>query len=326
MIITPTWGLCAALISDCPHPTPDTRAITERFHRPKVDKYTVVTCVFSIDSRARRSAQSSWMGVETSSATRPLETRLWALLVYVRGCREPHREVFTCAAVRVARYASVWGVCGSLCGVDSDVDDGAREDAPASGDDADPTLARLRDFVARRRAELGLSQRKLAELAGVSLGTATRLERGAGPPRVSTVPKLEDALQWPRGTFQAIRDGEDPPKVPPRPDTGLGRPAASGTRLSATTLRNANQYAQALSIASAVVAITAVCLEVLTSESREPAGRAQALSALDAHMREMESLIAASLPDAESFDDAMEVLREVHQSRESIQKAAESLS
>ena len=43
-------------------------------------------------------------------------------------------------------------------------------------------------------------------------------------------------------------------------------------------------------------------------------------------MREMESLIAASLPDAESFDDAMEVLREVHQSRESIQKAAESLS
>ena len=228
--------------------------------------------------------------------------------------------------VRVARYASVWGVCGSLCGVDGDVEGGAREDAPASGDDADPALARLRDFVARRRAELGLSQRKLAELAGVSLGTATRLERGAGPPRVSTVPKLEDALQWPRGTFQAIRDGEDPPKVPPRPDTGLVRPAASGTRMSATTLRNANQYAQALSLVSAVVAIGAVCLEVLTSESREPAGRAQALGALDAHMREMESLIAASLPDAESFDDAMEVLREVHQSRESIQKAAESLS
>jgi hypothetical protein len=43
-------------------------------------------------------------------------------------------------------------------------------------------------------------------------------------------------------------------------------------------------------------------------------------------MREMESLIAASLPDAESFDDAMAVLREVHQGRESIQKAAASLS
>jgi DNA-binding XRE family transcriptional regulator len=210
--------------------------------------------------------------------------------------------------------------------VDSDVAGGAREDAPASGDDADPVRARLKVFVARRRAELGFSQRKLAELAGVSLGTATRMERGAGPPRVSTVPKLEDALQWPRGTFQAIRDGEDPPKIPPRPDTGLDRPATSGIRTPATALRNANQYAQALSIVSAVVAISAVCLEVLTSEFREPAGRAQALSDLDAHMREMESLIAASLPDAESFDDAMAVLREVHQSRESLQKAAATLS
>ncbi len=111
---------------------------------------------------------------------------------------------------------SVWGgVCGSLCGVDGDVNDGPREDAPASGDAPDPTLGRLRDAVTRRRTELGLSQRKLAELAGgVSLGTATRLERGGeGEPRVSTVPKLEDALQWPRGgTFQAIRDGEDPPE------------------------------------------------------------------------------------------------------------------
>jgi DNA-binding XRE family transcriptional regulator len=221
---------------------------------------------------------------------------------------------------------SVRGVCGSLCGVDGDVDDGAREDAPASDDAPDPTLARLREAVTRRRTELGLSQRKLAELAGVSLGTATRLERGEGEPRVSTVPKLEDALQWPRGTFQAIRGGEDPPKVPPRPGTGLDRPAASGSRVSPTALRNANQYAQALSIVSAVVAISAVCLEVLTSEFREPAGRAQALSDLDAHMREMESLIAASLPDAESFDDAMQVLREVHQSRESIQKAAAALS
>jgi DNA-binding XRE family transcriptional regulator len=227
---------------------------------------------------------------------------------------------------RRARYVSVQGVCGSLCGVDGDVDDGAGEEAPASGVAAEPTLARLRDAVTRRRTELGLSQRKLAELAGVSLGTATRLERGEGEPRVSTVPKLEDALQWPRGTFQAIRDGEDPPKVPPRPGTGLDRPAASGSRMSATTLRNANQYAQALSIVSAVVAISAVCLEVLTSEFHEPARRAQALSDLDAHMREMESLIAASMLDSESFDDAMEVLREVHQSRESIQKAAAALS
>lgn len=215
--------------------------------------------------------------------------------------------------------------------MDGDVEDGAREQAPTSGD-ADPTLARLRECVARRRVELGLSQRSLAELAGVSVGTATRLERGAGPPRVSTVPKLEDALQWPRGTFQAIRDGQDPPKISPRqPSPGDSRPTPTTSpvptsMVSTKALRGANQYAQALSIASAVVAISAVCLDVLTGRLDDADARVRALSGLDAHMRQVESLIAASLPDAESFDDAMAVLREVHQSRESIQKAAQALS
>lgn len=209
--------------------------------------------------------------------------------------------------------------------MEGDIDDEAGKTAPASDDAADPTLVRLRDFVARRRAELGLSQRRLAELAGVSLGTATRLERGAGPPRVSTVPKLEDALEWPRGTFQAIRDGEDPPKVPPRGRAQQAAPA-SPSAASATAMRSATQYGQALSIASAVVAISAICLEVLTSELNEPAARVAALNELDANMRQMESLIAASLPDAESFDDAIAVMREVHESRESIQKAAEALA
>lgn len=203
-------------------------------------------------------------------------------------------------------------------GVEGNTDDEVGETTPAS-DDADPSLVRLRDSVARRRAELGLSQRALAELAGVSLGTATRLERGGGPIRVSTVPKLEDALEWPRGTFQAIRDGQDPPKIPPR-----GRERAVPSPASA--IRSATQYGQALSIASGVVAISAVCLEVLTSDLTDASVRVAALNALDSNMRQMESLIAASLPDADSFDDAIAVMREVHESRESIQKAAESLA
>lgn len=207
--------------------------------------------------------------------------------------------------------------------VEGDTDDEAGEMTPASDDAADPSLVRLRDCVARRRTELGLSQRALAELAGVSLGTATRLERGGGPIRVSTVPKLEEALEWPRGTFQAIRDGQDPPKIPPRPPERTATTPAPGP---ASAMRNATQYGQALSIASAVVAISAVCLEVLTSELNDPSARIAALNALDANMRQMESLIAASLPDAESFDDAIAVMREVHESRESIQKAAESLA
>lgn len=206
-------------------------------------------------------------------------------------------------------------------GVEGNTDDEVGETTPASDDAADPSMVRLRDCVARRRAELGLSQRALAELAGVSLGTATRLERGGGPIRVSTVPKLEDALEWPRGTFQAIRDGQDPPKIAPR-GRERAAPAAPGP---ASAIRNATQYGQALSIASAVVAISAVCLEVLTSDLADASARVAALNALDSNMREMESLIAASLPDADSFDDAIAVMREVHESRESIQKAAESL-
>nr|WP_205267546.1 helix-turn-helix transcriptional regulator [Mycolicibacterium sphagni] len=213
--------------------------------------------------------------------------------------------------------------------VADDIDSEDCETTPASSDALDPSLLRLRDFVARRRAELGLSQRRFAELAGVSLGTATRLERGAGPPRVSTVPKLEDALQWPRGTFQAIRDGEEPPKVAPRVhDTPPGGRIAAleQQRASTSHIRSATQYGQALSIASAVVGITAVCLEVLTSELSDAGARAAALNALDTNMRQLEALIAASLPDAESFDDAIAVMREVHESRESIQKAAETLA
>ncbi len=231
-------------------------------------------------------------------------------------------------ALHMARYVSVRDVCGSLCGVEGDVDDGGGETTPASGDRADPALDRLTECVVRRRSELGLSQRKLADLAGMALGTVNRLERGAGTPRVSTVPKLEDALQWPRGTFQAIRDGGDPPNIPPRPrgSTPDRTPPAAPSLASASAMRSAGQYAQALSIASSVVAISAVCLEVLTREHGEPVARVQALNDLDAHMRHMESLIAASLPDADSFDDAMAVLREVHQSRESIQKAAEALT
>ena len=207
-------------------------------------------------------------------------------------------------------------------------DEQARELASASTDDADPGLARLKEFVVRRRVELGLSQRKFAEAAGVSLGTAARLERGAGSPvRVSTVPKLEDALRWPRGTFQVIRAGGDPPRAPSQPP-GRRSDQLDGpsNTTSATAMRSASQHAQALSIAGAVVAIGAVCLEVLTTEFNDPAARIQALVDLDNHMRHIESLIAASLPDAESFDDAMEVLREVHQSRENIQQAAKNLA
>jgi hypothetical protein len=60
-----------------------------------------------------------------------------------------------------------------------------------------------------------------------------------------------------------------------------------------------------------------VCLEVLGDQNS--AAQERALEQLDAQLRRLESLIAASLPDAVSFDDAVAVLREVRQGREAIQ-------
>lgn len=195
-------------------------------------------------------------------------------------------------------------------------------DADDDTDAGPEEVARVSRFLKRRRGELGLSQRGLAEAAKVSLGMITRIEREVGLPRTSNTPKLEDALQWPRGTFQAIRDGHEPPQIAP------GQPAPDVKASSVPTGfgggSGAAQHAQALSITSAVIAIAEICLQVLRGECPEGAA-SQALMQLDTQLRHLESLIAASLPDAESFDDAMAVLSDVHHGRQAIKKAAEDL-
>ncbi|MBR1792386.1 MAG: helix-turn-helix transcriptional regulator [Bacteroidales bacterium] len=49
---------------------------------------------------------------------------------------------------------------------------------------------RLKDVIKARRAELGISQLDLAEMAGVSLSTVKDIERGEGNPSLSTIEKL----------------------------------------------------------------------------------------------------------------------------------------
>lgn len=206
---------------------------------------------------------------------------------------------------------------GSVCHTFPVTDVDADDDTDARPEE----VARVSRFLKRRRGELGLSQRGLAEAAKVSLGMITRIEREVGLPRTSNTPKLEDALQWPRGTFQMIREGHEPPQIAPRPASATTEapsppPAVGGG--------GAAQHAQALSITSAVIGIAEICLQVLRGESAEGAA-SQALTQLDTQLRHLESLIAASLPDAESFDDAMAVLRDVHHGRQAIKKAAEDL-
>jgi transcriptional regulator with XRE-family HTH domain len=77
----------------------------------------------------------------------------------------------------------------------------------------DPGVLRAGLAVARRREELELSQRWLAREKIVNGGTLGALEKGRRFPRPRTLAKLEDALQWPRGTIARLRDGESPPEA-----------------------------------------------------------------------------------------------------------------
>jgi len=179
-------------------------------------------------------------------------------------------------------------------------------------------LARVGSAVAERRLDLGLSQRELADKAGVALNTAALLERGQTFPRAANARKLEAALEWPRGTLQEIRRGSPPPPSPPpasplRP-TQPGQPPAGHPAA-------ASRSAQALAIAGGVVGVAATCMNILVARRDDPASAA-ALRDLDAKLLQLESLLAAGLPEAESFDDTMAVLTDLHRHRDAIRQAA----
>ncbi len=69
------------------------------------------------------------------------------------------------------------------------------------------------------RAELrhrGWTQAEFAYRAGVGTKTVNDLASGRERARIpSTTRAIEDALDWPRGTVQAVLDGEEPPKLRP---------------------------------------------------------------------------------------------------------------
>jgi len=183
-----------------------------------------------------------------------------------------------------------------------------RVTTPTSPGDA--ALARVGQVVAERRLEVGFnSQRELAEKAGVALSTAAQLERGHTFPRRANARKLEQALRWPPGTLTEIRRGGQPP-------TPTGH-----APLSATT-KGAGGSAQALAIANGVVGVAATCMDILVRHGESDPETGKALRELDAQLLQLETLIAASLPHAESFDDTMSALTELHRQRDAIRQAA----
>src|SRR5215203_4749013 len=55
-------------------------------------------------------------------------------------------------------------------------------------------FAQIAEQVAKRRAELGLSQQQLAHLVGTTQSAIARLERGGRPPRIDTLLRISEAL------------------------------------------------------------------------------------------------------------------------------------
>lgn len=52
----------------------------------------------------------------------------------------------------------------------------------------------LGEAIRRRRKELGITQPRLAEIAGVSTNTLYKLERGQGNPSLDVLNKIADVL------------------------------------------------------------------------------------------------------------------------------------
>lgn len=73
--------------------------------------------------------------------------------------------------------------------------------------------ARVGEWIAARRKQLGMDQRELAEAAGVSENTISNYERGRVPAR-GKVPagyhRVEKALEFAKGSIEAILDGQNP--------------------------------------------------------------------------------------------------------------------
>lgn len=66
-----------------------------------------------------------------------------------------------------------------------------------------------------RRVDLRMTWREVAEAAELSLAGLSAIRRGERQPSTLSRRRLEDALQWERGSIEAVMEGHDPTAVNP---------------------------------------------------------------------------------------------------------------
>lgn len=122
--------------------------------------------------------------------------------------------------------------------------------------DLDPALVRAGAAVAARRRELGISQRSLAADGIINAGALIAFEKGRSWPRERTRTKLEEVLQWPRGTIARVRNGAA--AVTTGTDYPTSQPTATPVVDSPATATQAAEGPTSL-IAQAVAAAVDTC-------------------------------------------------------------------
>ena len=177
-------------------------------------------------------------------------------------------------------------------------------------DDASaPGTARAGAAFARRRQELGISQRGLASKGVITASSLIAFEKGRSWPRERTRAMLEELVQWPAGTLAGIRAGGEVPGAISgrRPPTSADAPLIVGAvdiALSTVTAAIANlpadDHPKFAEYAQAVLADLRR-LEAITARAvRTSQGSPGVIKALAAVRRRYDELMsrAAATPEA----------------------------
>jgi DNA-binding transcriptional regulator YiaG len=176
-------------------------------------------------------------------------------------------------------------------------------------DDASaPGTARAGAAFARRRRELGITQRGLASKGVITASSLIAFEKGRSWPRERTRAILEELVQWPAGTLAGIRLGSEAPGATSVPDPdGADAPLIVGAvdiALSTVTAAIANlpadDHPKFAEYAHAVLADLRRLEAITTRAVRTSQGSPGVIKALAAVRRRYDELMsrAAATPEA----------------------------
>lgn len=132
---------------------------------------------------------------------------------------------------------------------------------------------RLDEAMNKRRLELRMTWRELAETADISYTALRAIRRGSYRPTELTAQALDRALQWAPGSVYAVLDGGEPAtaRVKAAPDhTREGHPGSP-----ATTPATISALEQELELASRLMAAQVKELGLSPDEAAEAWRRAQ---------------------------------------------------